>query len=86
MNYKIADLGLAAFGRRELEIAGRYGIAEPQHVNLARPNRIPPHSLVVDLDELADVGKGMTQVVDQLSQVGVRLTFVGVGPELERES
>ena len=28
----------------------------------------------------------MTEVVEQLSEVGARLTFVGVGPELERES
>jgi hypothetical protein len=70
----------------ELEITRRQGIAEPQHVNLARPSRIPLHSLVVDLGELADVGKGMTQFVKQLSQVGVRLTLGGVGPKLERES
>jgi hypothetical protein len=70
----------------ELEITGRHGIVEPQHVDLARPSRNPPHSLVVDLDELIDVGKGMTEVVEQLSEVGARLTFVGVGPELERES
>jgi len=72
--------------RGELEIAGCYGIAEPQHVDLARPSRNPPHSLVVDLDELTDVGKGMAEVVEQLSEVGARLMFVGVGPELERES
>src|SRR3546814_1551232 len=40
--------------RGELEITGRHGIAEPQHVDLARPSRNPPHSLVVDLDELTD--------------------------------
>ncbi len=28
----------------------------------------------------------MTEVVDQLSEVGPRLAFVGVGPQLERES
>ena len=28
----------------------------------------------------------MPEVVKQLSEVGARLTFVGVGPELERES
>src|SRR5262245_51302470 len=72
--------------RSELEITGRHGIAEPQHVDLARPSRNPPHSLVVDLDELTDVGKGMTELVEQLSEVGASLTFVGVGPELERES
>ena len=72
--------------RRELEIAGSQGVAEPQHVDLARPRRNPPHDLVVDLDELADVGKGEAEVVQQLSEVGARLTFVGVGPELERES
>jgi hypothetical protein len=32
------------------------------------------------------VRKGMTEVVEQLSEVGARLTFVGVGPELKRES
>ena len=72
--------------RGEFEIAGSHGIAEPQHVDLARPRRNPPHNLVVDLDELADVGKGVAEVVQQLSEVGPRLTFVGVGPELERES
>ena len=72
--------------RGEFEITGRHGIAEPQHVDLGRPRRNPAHDLVVDLDELADIGKGMTEVVQQLSEVGPRLTFVGVGPELERES
>jgi hypothetical protein len=72
--------------RGELEITGRHGILEPQHVDLARPIRDPPHSLVVDLDELTDVGEGMTEVVEQLSEVGACLTFVGVGPELEREA
>ena len=61
--------------RREFEIAGSYGIAEPQHVDLARPRRNPPHHLVVDLDELADVGKGVAEVVQQLPEVGPRLTF-----------
>jgi hypothetical protein len=28
----------------------------------------------------------VAEVVDQLSEVGPRLTFVGVGPELKRES
>jgi len=72
--------------RREFEIASSYGIAEPRHVDLARPRRNPPHDLVVDLDELADVGKRVAEVVQQLSEVGPRLRFVGVGPELERES
>ena len=72
--------------RGELGIAGSHGIAEPQHVDLARPRRNPPHDLVVDLDELTDVGKGVAEVVQQLSEVGPRLTFVGVGPELECES
>ena len=72
--------------RGELEITGRHGIAEPQHVDLGWPSRNPPHSLVVDLDELTDVGKGMTEVVEQLSEVGACLTLVGVGPQLERES
>ena len=71
--------------RGELEISGRQGIAEPQHVDVGPPGN-PPHNLVVDLDELSGVGKGMTEVVEQLSEVGPRLTFVGVGPELERES
>ena len=70
----------------ELEITDRHSIAEPQHVDLARPSRNPPDNLVIDLDELTDVGKGMTEIVEQLSEVGARLTFVGVGPELERES
>ncbi len=72
--------------RGELKITDRHGIAEPQHVDLARPSRNPPDNLVVDLDELTDVGKGMAEVVEQLSEVGARLTFVGVGPEFERES
>jgi hypothetical protein len=72
--------------RGELEITDRYGFAEPQHVDLARPGRNPPDNLVVDLDELTDIGKGMPEVVEQLSEVGASLTFVGVGPELERES
>ena len=72
--------------RGELEITGRQGIAESQHVDVGWPSRNPPHNLVVDLDELTGVGKGMTEVVEQLSEVGARLTFVGVGPELERES
>jgi hypothetical protein len=72
--------------RREVEIAGSDGIAEPQHVDLTRPRRDPPHDLVVDLDELADVGQGLAEVMQQLSEVGPRLTFVGVGPELEREA
>ncbi len=72
--------------RGEFEITGRQCIVEPQHVDLARPGLNPTHSLVVDLDELTDVGKGMTQVVDQLSEVGARLTFVRVGPEFECES
>ena len=62
--------------RSELEITRGHGIVEPQHVDLARPGRNPPHNLVVDLDELADVGKGMTELVEQLSEVGARLTFV----------
>jgi hypothetical protein len=41
--------------RGELEITGRRGIAEPQHVDLGRPGRNPAHSLVVDLDELTDI-------------------------------
>ncbi|HEY5706543.1 MAG TPA: hypothetical protein VIS96_13325 [Terrimicrobiaceae bacterium] len=49
-----------------------YGSAEPQHVDLARPRRNPPHDLVVDLDELADVGKRVAEVVQQLSEVGPR--------------
>jgi hypothetical protein len=72
--------------RSELEITRGHGILEPQHVDLARPSRNPPHNLVVDLDEHADVGKGMTEVVEQLSEVRPRLAFVGVQPELERES
>ncbi len=72
--------------RGELEITGRQGIAEPQHVDVGWPSRNPPHNLVIDLDELTGVGKGMTEVVEQLSEVGARLTFVGVGPELEREA
>jgi hypothetical protein len=72
--------------RGELEITGRQGIAEPQHVDVGWPSRNPAHNLVVDLDELTGVGKGMTEVVEQLSEVGARLTLVGVGPELERES
>src|SRR5215813_10499790 len=72
--------------RGELEVTDRHGIAESQHVDLGWPGRNPPHSLVVDLDELTNVGKGMTEVVEQLSEVGARLTLVGVGPELERES
>ena len=72
--------------RGELEITDRHGIAEPQHVDLARPSRNPPHNLVVDLDELTGVRKGMPEVVEQLSEVGPRLMFVGVWPELERES
>ena len=72
--------------RGELEITGRQGIAEPQHVDVGWPSRNPSHNLVVDLDELTGVGKGMTEVVDQLSEVGPRLMFVGVWPELERES
>ena len=72
--------------RGELEITGCHGIAEPQHVDLARPRRNPPDSLVANLDELTVVGKGMAEVVEQLSEVCARLTFVGVGPELERES
>jgi hypothetical protein len=71
--------------RGELEISGRQGTAEPQHVDV-RPPGNPPHNLIVDLDELSAIGKGMTEVVDQLSEVGPRLAFVGVGPELERES
>ena len=39
-----------------------------------------------DLDELTAIAKRMTEVVEQLSEVGSRLTLVGVGPELERES
>ena len=72
--------------RGEFKISGRQGIAEPQHVDVGWPSRNPSHNLVVDLDELTDVGKGLTEVVEQLSEVGARLTFVGVGPELERES
>jgi hypothetical protein len=72
--------------RGELEITGRHGIAEPQYVDLGRPSRNPAHGLVVDLDELTDIGKGMTEVVEQLPEVGARLTLVGVRPELERES
>jgi hypothetical protein len=72
--------------RGELEITNRYGFAEPQHVDLARPGRNPPDNLVVDLDELTDIRKGMPEVVKHLSKVGARLTFVGVRPELERES
>ena len=71
--------------RGEFEIASSHGIAQPQHVDLARPCRNPPHDHVVDLDELVDVGKGVAEFVQQLSEVGPRLTFVGVGPELERE-
>ena len=72
--------------RGELEITSRQGFTEPQHVDVGWPSRNPPYNLVVDLDELTGVGKGMTEVVEQLSEVGARLTFVGVGPELERES
>jgi hypothetical protein len=62
---------------------------------MCRPQLIVPeiaarsestHNLVVDLDELTNVGKGMTEVMEQLPEVGARLTLVGVGPELERES
>jgi hypothetical protein len=38
------------------------------------------------LDELADVGKRVAKVVQQLSKVGPRLTIAGVGPQLKRES
>jgi hypothetical protein len=72
--------------RGELEITGRQGIVEPQHVDLAGAGGKPPDRFVVDLDELPGVGKGMTEVVEQLPEIGARLTFVGVGPELERES
>src|SRR6478735_7028887 len=72
--------------RGQLEITGRNGIAEPQHVDLGRPSRNPAHRLVVDLNELTDIAKRMTEVVEQLPEVGPRLTLVGVGPELERES
>jgi hypothetical protein len=72
--------------RGALEITGRHGIVEPQHIDLTRPGRNPAHRLIVDLDELSDVGKGMTEVVQQLSEVGARLTLVGVRPEFERES
>src|SRR5262249_16017123 len=72
--------------RGELEITGRQGIAEPQHVDVGWPSRNPPHNLVVDLDELTGVGKGMTELVEQLSEVGPRLALLGVGPGLERES
>ena len=71
--------------RCEFEISGSHGITELQRVDLAGPRRNPPHDLGVDLDELADVGQGVAEVVQQFSEVGPRLTFVGVGPELERE-
>jgi hypothetical protein len=76
--------GIEVHGK--LEITGRHGIAKPQHVDLARPSRNPSHSLTVDLDELIDVWRSVTQVMEQLSEVGARLTFVRVGPKLERES
>ena len=41
---------------------------------------------VVDIDELTYIGKGVPEIVEQLPEVGARLTFIGVGPELERES
>src|SRR5262245_57181189 len=72
--------------RGKLEITGCHGVAEPQHVDLGWPSWVPPHGLVVDFDELTNVGKGMTEVVEQLPEVGARLTLVGVGPELERQS
>ena len=71
--------------RGKLQITRRNGVSEPEHVNDGRTGRDPTHCLVVDLDELTDVGKRMTEVVQQLSEVCARLAFVGVGPELERE-
>ena len=70
----------------EFEISRSSGIAEPQHVDLTRPRGDPAHDLLVDLDEFSDVGKGLAELVEKLSEVGPRLAFVGVRPQLERES
>ena len=67
-------------------LADRDGLAEAQYVDFARPVGVPAHDLGVDLDERIDVGKGVPELVEQLSEVGARLTLVGLGPELERDA
>ena len=65
--------------------SGRLAKAFPAPI-CHRQGAVCGEDLVVDLDELTDVGKGMTEVVEQLPEVRPGLVLGGVGPELERES
>jgi hypothetical protein len=72
--------------RGELGISNSDRFAEPQHVDLTWSSRDPPDNLIVDLDELADIGKGMPELVEQLSEVRASLMLARVWPKLEGES